>query len=1332
MVKAGAESAFTQLRLLGGTATDATFSALAKQIHRTNVRHLIIDGCIVEAGSGAWSVLQAASLKTLAVDAESYAACAELRKQTPTPTAKTSDGFVHFAPVAVAQAAAASPEQPTAAMTPGKQMLEGEYITLAGTPASRNASMRDEYLILSGSPVSASRPSTPQTPQDCSYIAIGTPSQLPSSMDGEYLLICTPEPAGAAAAADGADAFEGFEVDSPNSLVVPNGTLGYVETTPQGNRFVIPTMRTATPPDDSGADVVAAVTSSADPTPGHVKRILRKAIFRNGPTLPVYDAVGLGDVGVGSVHGAGPKWRELPSPVVPKGGSAQTLPYAPESRANRRARRRMERATAAKANAPRRVAVAANTATQEKSATPMESTPAHVPETGSYPAANAVTMQTEATLSAPSPAAACTATAATAASSESAASPSSSSSASNSPARPARKRKGKGATKKASSLRSVESASTPAKGSPLVFRKQMPAKPTDTHEITSTTPLPPQQQRVAPDTPGSPFVPPPTTSRPSVFQKAQASTNSVASHSTVAAASTFFEEKAAIALPATINTATAASLNLDTPVHQPTEDAEQPCEETTALQATHAVAIAETKSKHAESAPASRTVRPTRKISKRAAAAAAAFEQAALDAAKTKASAGRKSLAGVAASSYRSRAASVFEAREIEQINAPPADEMDKPRPRAVSLSVPSAKMKDLKEVAAGVLASQHEEGNTIEEHIAEVAANTAGVTSFRIGNAQTFKRLSTAERNNKFDDIVDALSQNNVINDVTLSNCGGNDYLAAEIADMLCENSTVTTLNLDSNDIRGEGVVALADMLYSNSALTKLKLANQIKAIPTKALHKLAKAVDANTSLVVCSISCHDATARERLEKALRRNMDLVRQARAASTSTSSKDCDDVTAAALPRAQTIAASNSVGDSTWIKTAATSNATEPVSFAGSAVDTVRRKQPEKAQCAAPKRAAAAAAAAMFEQAALDSAKTKPSAGRKSLAGIAASTYRSHAASVFEQPNVALTRKAKPGMPGSALSANALIPPKDDALLATMEAERDVNDLAGEGLADVPGEPVENVPSLTLLAADAGESEDDDDALFAAAERELAESGMSAEEYFGAQNVTPEPKIVVSSMPTTDILVVRESVSTSALPAEDATRFAQNQQQQAAPAVASEAVPVIDADERVTFASDAAELEAVRSRGITDENLFAMVETPETTPAPEESADEVSETEEEGEIESNVAPLPVPAPAPEEKAARKALSPVKASTARANRTPARSAARTRAAKGAGSDTLAAANDNDAEAWRKQRRLKAQKRAEELAAKEKEIEAYRLERQRQREERKAARLAAAGGV
>lgn len=59
MVKAGKDSSFQQLRILGGTATDATFSAIAKQIHRTNVRHLIIDGCAVKAGSAAWSVLQA-------------------------------------------------------------------------------------------------------------------------------------------------------------------------------------------------------------------------------------------------------------------------------------------------------------------------------------------------------------------------------------------------------------------------------------------------------------------------------------------------------------------------------------------------------------------------------------------------------------------------------------------------------------------------------------------------------------------------------------------------------------------------------------------------------------------------------------------------------------------------------------------------------------------------------------------------------------------------------------------------------------------------------------------------------------------------------------------------------------------------------------------------------------------------------------------------------------------------------------------------------------------------------------------------------------------------
>ena len=149
MVRAGASSSFTQLRLLGGTATDATFSAIAKQIHRTNVRHLIIDGCAVEAGSSAWDVLKAASLETLAIDAESYGNCAELKKKTPTPTATTDDGFVHFAPVEMSNA--------DYLLCGGGEDLNSSLIMMASPAAKTRMQQQGEYVTIVGSPAASER-----------------------------------------------------------------------------------------------------------------------------------------------------------------------------------------------------------------------------------------------------------------------------------------------------------------------------------------------------------------------------------------------------------------------------------------------------------------------------------------------------------------------------------------------------------------------------------------------------------------------------------------------------------------------------------------------------------------------------------------------------------------------------------------------------------------------------------------------------------------------------------------------------------------------------------------------------------------------------------------------------------------------------------------------------------------------------------------------------------------------------------------------------------------------------------------------------------------------
>ena len=91
----------------------------------------------------------------------------------------------------------------------------------------------------------------------------------------------------------------------------------------------------------------------------------------------------------------------------------------------------------------------------------------------------------------------------------------------------------------------------------------------------------------------------------------------------------------------------------------------------------------------------------------------------------------------------------------------------------------------------------------------------------------------------------------------VIQANVNGTDYLAEEMADAMLTNTTVSMLSLESNSItNGDGVIALAAMLRTNTTLEKLRLGNQVSAVPTRALHRLASAIaEDNTTLTVCSI---------------------------------------------------------------------------------------------------------------------------------------------------------------------------------------------------------------------------------------------------------------------------------------------------------------------------------------------------------------------------------------------------------------------------------------------------------------------------------------------
>jgi len=206
----------------------------------------------------------------------------------------------------------------------------------------------------------------------------------------------------------------------------------------------------------------------------------------------------------------------------------------------------------------------------------------------------------------------------------------------------------------------------------------------------------------------------------------------------------------------------------------------------------------------------------------------------------------------------------------------------DTPRGRTMSASVG---IQALQVTTAGVLSVQHNQSADVGSMLKRLRDNDETLVTFDMSNAQPLKQMDTASRDAKFENIADALRGNSFVTHVGLSNVSATDFCVEEIADALETNKTVTSLNLESNNIKHDGIIALAGMLRKNGTLKRLQLRNQAGAISARAQHRLADTIAAsNTNMLVCSADFHDATAREKLEKALARNMEACRVARVAS----------------------------------------------------------------------------------------------------------------------------------------------------------------------------------------------------------------------------------------------------------------------------------------------------------------------------------------------------------------------------------------------------------------------------------------------------------------
>ena len=87
--------------------------------------------------------------------------------------------------------------------------------------------------------------------------------------------------------------------------------------------------------------------------------------------------------------------------------------------------------------------------------------------------------------------------------------------------------------------------------------------------------------------------------------------------------------------------------------------------------------------------------------------------------------------------------------------------------------------------------------------------------------------------------------------------------------------------LNLRNNSIRNKGALALAEALEGNTTLTELRLEGQASTISTAVEQEMADLVASVEGIVKINPPCRNPNERRKLEQALSKNMDKLRQKR-------------------------------------------------------------------------------------------------------------------------------------------------------------------------------------------------------------------------------------------------------------------------------------------------------------------------------------------------------------------------------------------------------------------------------------------------------------------
>jgi len=134
------------------------------------------------------------------------------------------------------------------------------------------------------------------------------------------------------------------------------------------------------------------------------------------------------------------------------------------------------------------------------------------------------------------------------------------------------------------------------------------------------------------------------------------------------------------------------------------------------------------------------------------------------------------------------------------------------------------------------------------------------------------------------FLEIFNALSDNKVLTNLSISNTGLTDWAAANLAHTLETNDCIEKLNLETNCITPKTLAKLLESLNMQESVTELKAMNQAsQVLGNKIEMEMTKSIEKNKTLLKVGIHFEFNESRNRVAVHLQKNLDRIRLKRIA-----------------------------------------------------------------------------------------------------------------------------------------------------------------------------------------------------------------------------------------------------------------------------------------------------------------------------------------------------------------------------------------------------------------------------------------------------------------